>query len=150
MAVTTPSLIAFRYSMKRYLLGIADAKNIPIVFDRSLATPNLRNNTVDKWIVPVYGITMYSSSSVQVELVLNICTRKDPEWEKNTQLLEYFKSCLENAYYHGPAPIPFYTDEEQTGVINVTGISLQRAYDFEDQTKVTPMEVQLWYPIAFQ
>lgn len=150
MLVNVPSWVAFRYSVKKYLYELAEVENIAIVFDRSLSTPNLRNGTVDKWIVPVYGLVRYSNTAVQTALTLNICTRKDPEWEKNAAVLEYFKNHLESAYYDGTSPIPFYVNGEQSGVISVRSIEIQKAYDFEDQTKVTPMDIQLWCPIAYQ
>lgn len=139
----------FRTSMKRFLLNISDAASVPIVFDRSLATPNLRDTRIDKWVVPVYGITRYTDYTIQSELIVNICTRQDPEWDKNIMLLEYYKSSFEKAYFHGSAPIPLLKEGEQIGCINVMNIGIQKGYDFEDQTKVTPMDIMLWCPIAY-
>ena len=149
MTVTTPDLVAFRYSVKKYLYELTDVENIAVVFDRSLATPNLRNNTVDKWIVLVYGITRYANSYLTAELTINICTRQDPEWEKNCAVLEYIKGNLESAYYGGSAPIPFYIEGEQTGAINVSDIAVRNQYDLEDQTKITPMDINLWCPLTY-
>lgn len=140
----------FRTSLKRFILDASDAAAIPVVFDRSLATPNLRDARIDKWIVPVYGITRYTDYALQSELIVNVCTRQDPEWDKNTMLLEYYKSSFEKAYFHGSAPIPLLKEGEQIGCINVMNIDIQKGYDFEDQTKVTPMDITLWCPIAYK
>lgn len=140
----------FRTSLKKFILDTSGAATIPVVFDRSLATPNLRDTRIDKWVVPVYGITRYTDYALQSELIVNVCTRQDPEWDKNTMLLEYYKSSFEKAYFHGSAPIPLLKEGEQIGCINVMSIDIQKGYDFEDQTKVTPMDITLWCPIAYK
>lgn len=149
MTVASSSMKSIRYSLKRFLLDITKNRNIPIVFDRSLAEPNLRDGHLDKWIVPVYGITRYMENAVQIELNINICTRRDPEWDKNMSLLDHIKSQFEKAKASGEVAIPLFSGKEQVGCITVLEITMRNGYDLEDQTKITPMSIMLWCPIAY-
>lgn len=141
---------SIRFSLKKLLLDFEKQHKIPVLFDRSLAEPNLRNGKIDKWIVPVYGLTRFLSNAIQMELTLNICTRKDPEGSKNSRLAETVRQIFAQSYVIGKSAIPVYQDGEVRGTMSLLNMVTHAQIDFEDQTKVTPVQLLLWAPVTYE
>lgn len=76
----------FRDSIKKYLVdNLTAVEGIPILFDSSLSSPNIRGRSVDRWYRVVFGNLVLG---VMSDAVIRIfcCTREDNEGFKLSQL----------------------------------------------------------------
>ena len=66
-------------SIKKFFIETFETGySIPLLFDVGLATPNLQNMTVRRWMTISVGISALDNMS-EAELRLFLCTRTDPE-----------------------------------------------------------------------
>ena len=137
-------------SIKKYFVdNIYTTEGKEVMFDKSLSTPDLRNKSVDRWVVVNFGpITMGSSSDLYLNIF--ICSRKDPEGFKNAQLRDVVMGYLTDTEMTDcMARIPLYqSSATQEWTLLPGGFIVQEVtegdeFDIDDQTKAVQLTVRL-------
>lgn len=137
-------------SVKKFFVdNIYTTEGKEVVFDKSLSTPDLKDKTVDRWVVVNFG-PMDMTSLAELYLNIFICTRKDSEGFKNAQLRDTVMGYLtDNTQTDGMARIPLYQSRSSgswtllAGGFVVQEITEGEEFDIDDQTKGLQLTVRL-------
>lgn len=140
-------------SIKRFLhsnkANLSASGPVPLLFDKSLAEPAVQRGpeTADKWIAVAFGRVDFGTVSRAV-LYLNVCTRKDPEGYKLSQLRDRLLGLFfDPDYSNGKVPIPLY--QSNTDPWTIVGymlpvVSYETGGRFErDETKFKSITLEL-------
>lgn len=141
----------FKYSIKKHFTDVLRPLGIPVVFDRRLQTPPNKNS--DTWV----SITMENSdlgtNVFERNLQVACCSVKDIEFMKLSSVVDAVTNLL---IVESPtdtvARIPLLTVGEKEvsaaiGHMVVTEVYMYGEYDLENQTKVRPFRVKVWYAV---
>lgn len=131
----------FRDSIKKYFVdSLVTAEGLNLSFDRSLATPILRNKSTDKWVVINWG-DMHRDDMSTATLEIFCCTREDNEGFKLAQLVDTVMGYLTvSTGGDSTLRITFYRSYPSQAWTNIGGIVVQEVYESaqlmaEDDTK---------------
>ena len=133
-------------SIKKYFID--NITTVPLLFDRSLAEPYVKEMSTDKWYSFILGPTDISALS-DITLYIYCCTRSDNEYHKLSQLVDNMRELLtDNTMTDGMKRIPFY-QHYPPGTWTVIGyFQVQEMYDSTrmtaaDETKFKILTVRL-------
>lgn len=76
----------FRDSMKKFFVdNLTTTEGIPVLFDSTLTTPNIRGRSVDRWYKVLFG-NLYRDTMSDAIVRVVCCTKEDNEGFKLAQL----------------------------------------------------------------
>jgi hypothetical protein len=138
-----------RDSLKKFFIeNLSRTEGIPIIFDRFLESPKLQGKEVDRWVGIDLGETEMDILSEQ-EIEIYVCTRKDPENFRLSQLrdtvMDYLTPSSNDVCYK---TIPFYRSHPTNAWTVIGGLLITRTNQSkdlvaEDQTKFKIIYVQM-------
>jgi len=135
--------------MKKYLVdSLKTAEGLNLSFDQSLATPLLRDRSVDKWVVVNFG-TMHRDDMSIANMDIFCCARKDNEGFKLAQLTDTVMGYLTGSG-NGDSTlrIVHYRSYPSQDWVVIGGIIVQEVFESaqlvaEDDTKYKILNVVL-------
>lgn len=137
-------------SLKKYFIdSLHTAEGKEVMFDKSLSTPDLQDKSVDRWVVINFGsISMETLSEIYLNVF--VCSRKDPEGFKNSQLRDtIFGYLIDTDKTDGMARIPLYQSRavgawtQLGGGFVVQEIVEGPLFEAEDLTKYRQLTIRL-------
>ena len=133
-------------SIKKYFVDNMTA--YPVTFDKSLSAPSISGRTVDRWYSVIMGSVQLGDMS-DIVLDIFVCTRKDNEWHKNSQMKDsMFELLTDPDQTDTMRRIPFYQSHPTNawvniGAILVTEIIESPRLEAEDETKYKILHCRL-------
>lgn len=99
----------FKDSLKKFLRdNLESAQSIPLLFDKSLSTPKVQGREVDQWVAVRMG-DVRPDSLMEAQVHFYVCTKKDPEGFKLSQLRDkVLGAFFDPTYPNGRIPVPLY------------------------------------------
>ena len=137
--------------IKYFVDNMGGTEKVQVLFDIKLASPNLRNKTVEQWISINIG-SSYRRTMSELLLTINCCQRKDPENHKLSQLVDKTMNYLIDTSGDGIRRIPFYQSKPKgqswvlIGGLLVHDIILSRDFTGEDGTSFKTITATLKWP----
>lgn len=111
-----------RDSIKKYLVdNLTTVEGVPIIFDSSLSTPDVRGRGVDRWYKVEFG-PMSRDVLSDTTLRISCCTREDNEGFKLAQLADKMMGYLTDSDGDGTRRIAFYQSSPTSAWTKIGGI----------------------------
>lgn len=145
------SEVNFKYSIRKYFIEGLSAAGIPVVFDRRLQTPPTKKS--DVWLSVTMENTEPNANVFERYMQLSCCAIKDVEFIKLSGVVDAVCKLLSSEVYtDGMARIPLLILGEKEvgeaiGHMLITDVYHQGEYDLENQTKVRPIRIRVWYAV---
>lgn len=141
----------FKYSIRKYFIDNLKPLGIPVIFDRRLQTPPDKKS--DVWVSVTMENVEPHTNTFERHLQLSCCSVRDVEFIKLAGVVDAVSPLLTSeTHTDGIARIPLLMVGEQSvdkaiGHMLVTDTYYHAEYDLENQTKVRPIRVRVWYAI---
>jgi hypothetical protein len=138
-----------RDSIKKYLYdNLKTVEGLPITFDRTLTSPVVQGNAVDRWVAVALG-EMTPDVLASYDFTIFCCTKNDSEGFKLAQMRDKVVGYLvDDTKTDTMARITLYRSHPteawtQVGVMVVGEFSEVNLPDADDGTKVKSIDVRL-------
>jgi len=138
---------------KHFVDNVETIEGIPVLFDRSLISPDLQDRSVHRWVTVVMG-EMEISDLSDILIEVYCCTRQDPEGFKLAQVVDKVMTHLSVDPTTSPTSlkrIPFYRSYfdqpwEEIGSLIVQQVMESAELNASDETTYKILTVRLRTP----
>lgn len=143
----------FRDSVKKFFVdNLETTENIPLTFDKGLASPDLQGKTVHRWVGVVFD-GIHLGTMTEYNLRLFCCTRQDNEGFKLAQLRDTVMGYLINdgSVGDGKVSITLYRSYANQAWTNIGSMVIQDVLESgqleaPDESKYKIITVRLRIP----
>ena len=122
---------------KHFTDAIETSEGVPVSYDKSMATPDLTDTSVNRWINVIFG-PIVRSPLITVTLDVYCMTRKDPEGDLLAELTDIaYKNLTDSLATDGLKRIGFYDSSDWTpiGALIVQNVQESAEEEGPDGTK---------------
>ena len=144
----TARLINVKDSLKKYFVdNLARTEGKRLTFDKAMSVPKIQGSApVEEWISIGLEETELETLSTQY-ITIHCCTRKDPEYDKLTKLVDLVMGYLsDTTQTDGMKRIPLYRSYPNwtlLGAMLVYDIAISAEMESVDETKFRVLNVSL-------